>query len=348
MMPSAPSLTHKHPITGYQAGSELKSSKLSFSIDSLVGAKCHPQPSAGPRSVPCKPEGSSRPSSGLAAMRGSPHSRTPSPPVGVRHSSQPLSLHKPSAVRVPLNSSPVTSPSPPPPPPQQQHPLHATAQQQQHQSPMGVQQRPHDLSHLHQLPGAAFMGARNPVPQMGHGQPGGPHPFASHLGFLNGAAAAAAAARSQFDYQSAFYPWLMARQSHLGHMPGNPFGSPIPPFLLPAYRKPKRIRTAFSPAQLLKLEQAFEKNQYVVGAERKELARNLNLTETQVKVWFQNRRTKHKRQKTEGEDDGKGGMSADGLKGDNSDEEMTMMDDESDIDPDGDSDESQAYSLSTK
>lgn len=63
---------------------------------------------------------------------------------------------------------------------------------------------------------------------------------------------------------------------------GNPYGSPIPPFLLPAYRKPKRIRTAFSPAQLLKLEQAFEKNQYVVGAERKELARHLNLTETQV------------------------------------------------------------------
>lgn len=65
---------------------------------------------------------------------------------------------------------------------------------------------------------------------------------------------------------------------------GNPFASPIPPFLLPAYRKPKRIRTAFSPAQLLKLEQAFEKNQYVVGAERKELARNLNLTETQVSL----------------------------------------------------------------
>ena len=55
----------------------------------------------------------------------------------------------------------------------------------------------------------------------------------------------------------------------------------MPEFLLP-FRKPKRIRTAFSPSQLLKLEQAFEKNQYVVGAERKELAKNLNLSETQV------------------------------------------------------------------
>ncbi|KAF3838825.1 hypothetical protein F7725_010593, partial [Dissostichus mawsoni] len=66
-------------------------------------------------------------------------------------------------------------------------------------------------------------------------------------------------------------------------------------------RKPKRIRTAFSPSQLLRLERAFEKNHYVVGVERKQLASTLCLTETQVKVWFQNRRTKHKRQKLEEE-----------------------------------------------
>ena len=60
-------------------------------------------------------------------------------------------------------------------------------------------------------------------------------------------------------------------------------GPHLPEFLLP-FRKPKRIRTAFSPSQLLKLEQAFEKNQYVVGQERKELAKSLNLSETQVRV----------------------------------------------------------------
>uniref|UniRef100_A0A1B0CFF8 Homeobox domain-containing protein n=3 Tax=Lutzomyia longipalpis TaxID=7200 RepID=A0A1B0CFF8_LUTLO len=70
-------------------------------------------------------------------------------------------------------------------------------------------------------------------------------------------------------------------------------------FLLQPFRKPKRVRTAFSPSQLLKLEHAFESNHYVVGAERKTLAQALSLTETQVKVWFQNRRTKHKRMQQE-------------------------------------------------
>lgn len=53
--------------------------------------------------------------------------------------------------------------------------------------------------------------------------------------------------------------------------------------LLPNLRKSKRIRTAFSPTQLLQLEHAFEKNHYVVGQERKELALKLGLSETQVK-----------------------------------------------------------------
>ncbi|KAG8237859.1 hypothetical protein J437_LFUL017922 [Ladona fulva] len=60
-------------------------------------------------------------------------------------------------------------------------------------------------------------------------------------------------------------------------------GPDIPGFLLQPFRKPKRIRTAFSPSQLLKLEHAFEKNHYVVGAERKQLAQSLSLTETQVR-----------------------------------------------------------------
>lgn len=96
------------------------------------------------------------------------------------------------------------------------------------------------------------------------------------------------------------YPWLMSRQA--AGCFGMPFhGHPEAGLLFHPYRKPKRIRTAFSPSQLLKLEHAFEKNHYVVGQERKELAAKLSLTETQVKVWFQNRRTKHKRVRSEEE-----------------------------------------------
>lgn len=54
-------------------------------------------------------------------------------------------------------------------------------------------------------------------------------------------------------------------------------------YLINPYRKPKRLRTAFAPIQLLKLEHAFEANPYLVGTERKALAKSLSLTETQVK-----------------------------------------------------------------
>ncbi|XP_013777866.1 homeobox protein EMX1-like [Limulus polyphemus] len=97
------------------------------------------------------------------------------------------------------------------------------------------------------------------------------------------------------------YPWLLANR-HPRFLPHRIPGSDSQGFLLHPFRKPKRIRTAFSPSQLLKLEHAFENNHYVVGAERKQLAQSLSLTETQVKVWFQNRRTKFKRQKQEEEE----------------------------------------------
>ncbi|XP_045045456.2 ventral anterior homeobox 2 [Desmodus rotundus] len=59
--------------------------------------------------------------------------------------------------------------------------------------------------------------------------------------------------------------------------------------------RPKRTRTSFTAEQLYHLEMEFQRCQYVVGRERTELARQLNLSETQVKVWFQNRRTKQKK-----------------------------------------------------
>ncbi|XP_066943408.1 ventral anterior homeobox 1b-like [Macrobrachium rosenbergii] len=59
--------------------------------------------------------------------------------------------------------------------------------------------------------------------------------------------------------------------------------------------RPKRARTTFTSDQLAALEREFRRNQYLVGRERSLLASRLGLSETQVKVWYQNRRTKHKR-----------------------------------------------------
>ncbi|XKL64271.1 hypothetical protein PGB90_004357 [Kerria lacca] len=60
--------------------------------------------------------------------------------------------------------------------------------------------------------------------------------------------------------------------------------------------KSKRVRTIFTPEQLERLEAEFERQQYMVGPERLYLAHTLQLTEAQVKVWFQNRRIKWRKQ----------------------------------------------------
>lgn len=60
--------------------------------------------------------------------------------------------------------------------------------------------------------------------------------------------------------------------------------------------KPKRMRTIFTMDQLERLELEFTRQQYMVGGQRFYLSKELGLTETQVKVWFQNRRIKWRKQ----------------------------------------------------
>lgn len=63
----------------------------------------------------------------------------------------------------------------------------------------------------------------------------------------------------------------------------------------PPSREDKRPRTAFSPEQLQRLKTEFQGNRYLTEQRRQDLARELGLNESQIKIWFQNKRAKIKK-----------------------------------------------------
>ena len=70
-----------------------------------------------------------------------------------------------------------------------------------------------------------------------------------------------------------------------GRRIGHPYQNRTPP-------KRKKPRTSFSRLQICELEKRFHKQKYLASTERATLAKNLKMTDAQVKTWFQNRRTK--------------------------------------------------------
>uniref|UniRef100_A0A8C5ED62 T-cell leukemia homeobox protein 1-like n=1 Tax=Gouania willdenowi TaxID=441366 RepID=A0A8C5ED62_GOUWI len=73
---------------------------------------------------------------------------------------------------------------------------------------------------------------------------------------------------------------------------GHPYQNRTPP-------KRKKPRTSFTRLQICELEKRFHRQKYLASAERAALAKALKMSDAQVKTWFQNRRTKWRRQTAE-------------------------------------------------
>ncbi|TDG97338.1 hypothetical protein EPR50_G00224440 [Perca flavescens] len=88
------------------------------------------------------------------------------------------------------------------------------------------------------------------------------------------------------------FPWMKTTKSHSHTWKGQWAG----PYVIAESEENKRTRTAYTRAQLLELEKEFLFNRYISRPRRVELALTLSLTERHIKIWFQNRRMKWKKE----------------------------------------------------
>ncbi|CAM4598162.1 unnamed protein product [Lepidochelys kempii] len=172
-------------------------------------------------------------------------------------------------------------PPPPPPPPPQPHsqqssPAMAGAHYPLHCLHSAAGSHPHHQHHHHGAPYPASGNSYNPrslaaYPYMSHSQ---------HSPYLQPYHNSGAASQTRADDADQQKTTVIEN----GEIRFNGKGKKI--------RKP---RTIYSSLQLQALNHRFQQTQYLALPERAELAASLGLTQTQVKIWFQNKRSKFKK-----------------------------------------------------
>uniref|UniRef100_A0A3Q2STJ4 Hematopoietically-expressed homeobox protein HHEX n=1 Tax=Fundulus heteroclitus TaxID=8078 RepID=A0A3Q2STJ4_FUNHE len=123
-------------------------------------------------------------------------------------------------------------------------------------------------------------------------------------------------------FSGSMYPFHPPQHRSMGEyaqalLRQDPLGKPLlwSPFIQRPLHKRKGGQVRFSNDQTVELEKKFETQKYLSPPERKRLAKMLQLSERQVKTWFQNRRAKWRRLKQENPQCGKREVEDDGALG---------------------------------